>query len=79
MITATVMIFCMKLGFALLEVGSVRLKNTSNILLKNIVDTVIGALIYYLIGFALQSNQKGGVIGQGNFGGSDLVSGRDFL
>ena len=50
------MIFAMKLGFALLEVGSVRSKNISNIMLKNIVDTVIGAVVYFLIGFALQQN-----------------------
>lgn len=48
------MILTMKLGFALLEVGSVRNKNTSNILLKNVVDSVTGALIYYIIGFGLQ-------------------------
>ncbi len=54
LITATVMIIAMKLGFALLEVGSVRSKNISNIMLKNIVDTVIGAVIYFIIGFALQ-------------------------
>ena len=54
LIYATVMILTMKLGFALLEVGSVRAKNTSNIMLKNIIDTVIGALMYFLIGFALQ-------------------------
>ncbi len=53
LITATVMILAMKLGFALLEVGSVRVKNTSNILLKNVVDTVTGALIYYAIGYGL--------------------------
>ena len=63
LIVATMMILCMKLGFALLEVGAVRTKNTSNILLKNIVDTVTGAVIYYIIGFGLQFNQKGGIIG----------------
>lgn len=47
------MILTMKIGFALLEVGSVRIKNSSNILLKNVVDTVTGALIYYMIGFGL--------------------------
>ena len=47
------MILGMKLGFALLEVGSVRAKNSSNILLKNIVDTVTTGISYYLIGFGL--------------------------
>lgn len=54
LITGVMMILTMKLGFALLEVGSVRNKNTSNILLKNVVDSVTGALIYYIIGFGLQ-------------------------
>jgi Amt family ammonium transporter len=40
---------------------------------------VIGAFIYYLIGFALQSNQNGGIIGQGNFAGSHLSKPRDYL
>lgn len=52
-----VMILTMKLGFALLEVGSVRIKNSSNILMKNVVDTLAGALIYYLIGYGLQMEQ----------------------
>lgn len=54
LITASVMILAMKLGFALLEVGSVRTKNISNIMLKNIVDTVIGSVVYFLVGYALQ-------------------------
>lgn len=57
------MILGMKLGFALLEVGSVRNKNTSNILLKNVVDSLTGALIYYMVGYGLQFNQQGGIIG----------------
>jgi ammonium transporter, Amt family len=56
LITASVMILTMKLGFALLEVGSVRAKNISNIMLKNVVDTVIGAVVYFIVGFALQQD-----------------------
>lgn len=36
-------------GFALLEAGSVRLKNTKNILLKNIVNTCINAITWWAI------------------------------
>jgi Amt family ammonium transporter len=73
------MIFTMKLGFALLEVGSVRAKNTSNILLKNVLDTVAGALIYYAIGYGLQFEQMGGVIGQGNFAAYGFSKPKDYL
>lgn len=53
LVVSLVLILTMKLGFALLEVGSVRIKNSSNILMKNVVDTLAGALIYYLIGYGL--------------------------
>ena len=40
----------MQCGFALLEAGSVRLKNTKNILLKNVVNTCLSALTWWAIG-----------------------------
>jgi hypothetical protein len=47
------LVFFMQLGFALVEAGSVRAKNTKNILLKNILDCCIGALIWWSWGQAL--------------------------
>ena len=41
---------CAQCGFALLEAGSVRLKNTKNILLKNVMNTCLGALIWWAVG-----------------------------
>eukprot|EP00347_Sterkiella_histriomuscorum_P006195 403353698 len=60
-LTATLMIFMMKIGFAMLETGSVREKNTSNILLKNSVDFFTGVLIFYIMGYGLMEDQQGGV------------------
>ena len=57
------MIIMMQIGFAVLEVGSVRQKNTSNILLKNVIDTMAGAIVFYFIGFSLMSDLQGGIIG----------------
>ena len=37
-------------GFALLEAGSVRMINTKNILLKNVLNTCLGALIWWAVG-----------------------------
>jgi len=48
----SIIIFVMQPGFAFLEAGSVRAKNTTNILLKNLVTTVIGALMYWATGYA---------------------------
>ena len=36
------LVFFMQCGFALLEAGTVRAKNTKNILLKNLLDACLG-------------------------------------
>jgi ammonium transporter, Amt family len=46
------LVFAMQLGFAMLCAGSVRTKNTMNIMLTNVLDACTGALFYYLFGFA---------------------------
>ena len=43
-------IFLMQAGFGMLEVGAVRVKNTRNILLKNLLDTCIGACVWWVLG-----------------------------
>jgi len=53
MLVATFLVFIMHLGFATLEVGLTRAKNTTNILFKNTAIVAIGLLTYALIGFGL--------------------------
>ncbi len=50
---AGMLVFIMHLGFATLETGLTRSKNTINILFKNTMIVCIGILIYALIGFNL--------------------------
>lgn len=52
------MVFLMQAGFALLEAGSVRAKNTKNILIKNLMDGCLGALVWYFIGYHLAYGTK---------------------
>ena len=47
------LVFFMQCGFALLEAGTVRAKNTKNILLKNLLDACVGALIWWSVGFLI--------------------------
>jgi Amt family ammonium transporter len=46
------LVFSMQLGFAMLCAGSVRAKNTMNIMLTNVLDAAAGGLFYYMFGFA---------------------------
>jgi len=42
------LVFLMQTGFAMLTAGSVRSKNTKNVLLKNVLDACVGAIAYYV-------------------------------
>ena len=53
MLIATFLVFVMHPGFATLEAGLTRSKNTVNILFKNTLIVAIGILTYALIGFNL--------------------------
>lgn len=59
LITMGMIVYLMQMGFAFLEAGSVRSKNTTNILMKNIMDSAIGALSYWLLGWAFAYGDKG--------------------
>ena len=48
-----ILVFFMQTGFAMLEVGSVHIKNTKNILIKNLGDASIGAMCWWLLGYGL--------------------------
>ena len=45
--------FLMQAGFGLLEAGSIRAKNASNIMLKNMMDASVSAIAYYIFGYSL--------------------------
>ena len=53
MMICTALVFFMHLGFAFLEIGLTRQKNTINILFKNIFIITTGLLLYCLVGFNL--------------------------
>ena len=47
------LVFWMQAGFAMVEAGFTRAKNTGNILMKNLMDFCIGTVMFILIGFGL--------------------------
>lgn len=47
------LVFWMQAGFAMVEAGFTRAKNTGNIIMKNLMDFCIGTVMFSLIGFSL--------------------------
>ncbi|GAA3559207.1 ammonium transporter [Snuella lapsa] len=69
MMICTALVFFMHLGFAFLEIGLTRQKNTINILFKNIFIITVGLLLYCLVGFNLMyPGEFNGIFGFAGFG-----------
>lgn len=47
------LVFWMQAGFAMVEAGFTRIKNTGNIIMKNLMDFCIGTVVFIIIGFGL--------------------------
>jgi ammonium transporter, Amt family len=69
MMICTALVFIMHLGFASLESGLSRSKNTVNILFKNVFVPLVGLLTHYAFGFGLMyPGEFDGVLGFAGFG-----------
>ena len=69
MMICTALVFFMHTGFAFLEIGLTRQKNTINILFKNIFIITAGLLLYYIGGFNLMyPGEFNGFLGFAGFG-----------
>ncbi len=62
------LVFWMQAGFAMVEAGFTRAKNTGNILMKNLMDFCIGTIVFIAIGFSLLLGEDlVGLIGKPGF------------
>ena len=65
LLVAAFLVMFMQPGFAMVEAGFTRSKNTANILMKNLMDFSIGSLLYWIIGFTIMYGDSiGGFIGK---------------
>ncbi|MBR5112495.1 MAG: ammonium transporter [Clostridia bacterium] len=64
------LVFFMQCGFAMVESGFTRAKNAGNIIMKNLMDFCIGAVMFILLGFGLMMGEEclGGIIGMPTLG-----------
>ncbi len=63
------LVFFMQAGFALLEGGMSRAKNSTNVIMKNMADLCFGALAFWAVGFGLMF----GLNSSGWFGSSHFL------
>ncbi len=69
---ATVLVFLMQAGFAMVEAGATRAKNAANIVMKNLMDMSVGSLVFWALGFGLMfGTNSSGWLGTSNFFLSD--------
>ena len=59
---AAILVFFMQAGFTFVELGFTRSKNSGNIIMKNLMDFTIGAVMFWALGYGIMY-------------GSDLVAG----
>lgn len=85
MMIAGFLVFFMQAGFALVEAGFTRAKNTVNILMKNISDFSIGSIGFWMIGFSLMFGAQsisgfgiGKLFGEGSYIPAEFLNGSEF-
>ena len=77
-LVAAALVFFMQAGFAMVEAGFTRAKNTINIMMKNLMDFSMGSLAFWAVGFGLMFGvSKTGWFGTSGFFLSDFSPGGD--
>lgn len=67
-VAAAGLVFFMQAGFALLESGASRAKNSVNVMMKNYTDVCIGSIVFWAIGYGLMFGvNRSGFFGESHF------------
>lgn len=61
------LVFFMQAGFAMVEAGFTRAKNSGNIIMKNLIDLSIGTPIFWFLGFGFMFGSASSVFGGFDF------------
>ncbi|HNO77388.1 MAG TPA: ammonium transporter [Phycisphaerae bacterium] len=64
---AASLVMFMQAGFAMLECGFTRAKNTVNIIMKNLTDYAVGSIAFFLVGYGLMFGKSNGFCGTTDF------------
>lgn len=67
-VTAAILVFFMQAGFALLEAGSTRAKNSINVMMKNYMDFCLATMVFWAVGYGVMFGEaKTGWFGSSDF------------
>jgi len=64
---AAVLVFFMKAGFGMVEIGFTRGKNAVNAIMKNIMDFAVSSIAFWAFGFGLMFGTSNGLFGTDGF------------
>lgn len=73
------LVYFMQAGFAMVEAGFTRSKNAGNIIMKNMMDFVIGSIFFFLIGFGIMFGGDNPIIGTKGFFNPNALADADGL
>jgi Amt family ammonium transporter len=71
---AAVLVIFMQAGFALVEAGLTRAKSVGNIMMKNLMDFMVGVIAFFAVGFAIAFGSGNDFFGTKGFFLEDLSS-----
>src|SRR5690606_31704795 len=74
---AAILVFFMQAGFTFVELGFTRSKNSGNIIMKNLMDFTIGAIMFWALGYAIMYGS--GLVAGGFFRSSPSEQGYFFF
>ncbi|XP_066586596.1 putative ammonium transporter sll1017 [Prorops nasuta] len=73
-LTRVILTVMLKVGFVLLEIGSIPMNNVNTILLQNLIDFCLVSVVYLMVGFVVSYNgDLAGVIGEGHWIGQATI------
>ncbi|ESO95416.1 hypothetical protein LOTGIDRAFT_188698, partial [Lottia gigantea] len=72
LLTNGMIVLLMQCGFAFLEAGAVRSKNSTNILIKNLMDQFFAGISYWLVGYAFAFGKGHWFIGYSYWASADM-------
>jgi len=74
MVMVSTMTILAQIGYLMVEIGSIKTHNNSDLLLKNILVLAVAIVVFFLVGFGFSLKAEGGLIGKTHFVGLNYTA-----